>query len=580
MTKYQKYFSALLTLLFGGAVLLFFGLAYPYHIHYQEQYQLFEWTGAYFLDIFRAPGGLADWLGRFLTQFFYYAWAGAAILAVLLVAVQLLVWKLCSEKNLVTYVFSLVPSVALWVALLDENILPGAVVAVILSLAAAAAVLALKRRTMRRAVGLLAVPLLYWLCGPLAVVYVGVVAFRERKLWFPVASVLLLAACPFVAQLLCAYPLERLVIGVHYHRFRNIFALRVFVSAALCIAVVAVSAARWPDSRARTDWWVGAGVAAFIGALAAGLVVGLGNSLLEEQMKYDFLLRMKMYNRLMMTSDRKQPSTPFAVACLNVALAHSDRMSSSMFEYFQNGPDGLLPEFKREYFVPLATAEAYWEMGMVNTAQRFVFEAQEAIPDYQKSGRCYRRLAETNIVNGDYAVARKYLYALENTIFYRKWARETLGLLDAGSPEAVEAAVNSHPEYGRMRSLRLHDHDFFFSDSEMDSMLGLLLVENPANRAAFDYLLGWCLLKKDLGRFLQCLQLVNYSVMPKAYQEACVLQMALSQPDASGVPPFIDRRIVGAMEQFVADSRAGRDESWMSARYGRTYWFYYFYRYK
>ena len=37
----MKHLHLLYTLLFGVAVLLFFGLAYPHHLHYQEQYQLF-----------------------------------------------------------------------------------------------------------------------------------------------------------------------------------------------------------------------------------------------------------------------------------------------------------------------------------------------------------------------------------------------------------------------------------------------------------------------------------------------------------------------------------------------------------
>lgn len=41
-----------------------------------------------------------------------------------------------------------------------------------------------------------------------------------------------------------------------------------------------------------------------------------------------------------------------------------------------------------------------------------MFEAMEAIPDYKKSGRAYMRLAETNLINGQYAVAAKYLLAL------------------------------------------------------------------------------------------------------------------------------------------------------------------------
>ena len=86
--------SYLCTLLFGVAVLLFFGLAYPHHLHYQEQYQLFLFDSSYVWEIIRMPGGVSDLLGRFCTQFFMFAWVGALIIALLLSAVQLLTFRL------------------------------------------------------------------------------------------------------------------------------------------------------------------------------------------------------------------------------------------------------------------------------------------------------------------------------------------------------------------------------------------------------------------------------------------------------------------------------------------------------
>ena len=92
MSKSHKLTITAMTVLYGIAVYVFFSLKYPYHLHFQEQYQLFESTGDYFRSVAAVPGGFADWLGRFLTQFFFYAPAGAAILAVLLCGVQVLTW--------------------------------------------------------------------------------------------------------------------------------------------------------------------------------------------------------------------------------------------------------------------------------------------------------------------------------------------------------------------------------------------------------------------------------------------------------------------------------------------------------
>ena len=86
----MKHIHYIYTLLFGVAVLLFFGLAYPHHLHYQEQFQLFLFDSTYVWDIITLPGGISDLLGRFSTQFFLYAWVGALIIAVLLSLIQLL----------------------------------------------------------------------------------------------------------------------------------------------------------------------------------------------------------------------------------------------------------------------------------------------------------------------------------------------------------------------------------------------------------------------------------------------------------------------------------------------------------
>ena len=70
--------------------------------------------------------------------------------------------------------------------------------------------------------------------------------------------------------------------------------------------------------------------------------------------------------------------------------------------------------------------------------------------DFQKSARCYKRLAETNIVNGDWSIARKYLKALQHARFYKKWASETLALLDSGDIFERRPELEKARESGRM----------------------------------------------------------------------------------------------------------------------------------
>ena len=574
MTRAQKLISAALTVLTGVAVYCFFAFRSPYHLHFQEQYQLFESTWVYFAGVASVPGGFADWIGRFLTQFCYYAPAGAVIMALLVCAVQLLTWALCHRRTFASYALSFLPAAALLAFYCDESALAGGAVALILALACVALCTLICSDKVRWILEAILVPLTYMACGGLALVFVLVCIIREFarcgiKAWIiAVALIALAVACPIIAARVFPYPIDRLCYGVHYYRFHHIVPGLLW-AAALC-AVLVVGICSFKGRQQKSSWAIGAILFVLIAALGTGLVIKMADWSREEAMRYDFMARMGMWNRIMMRADERNPQDPASLTCLNLALARTGRMGDHQFEYYQNGPEGLLPGFVNDFTGPIATGEVFWNLGMVNTAQRFAFEAQEAIPDFQKSARCYKRLAQTNIVNGDWDVARKYLKALHNTVFYRRWADETMAALDNGT-------VFDQPELAQARDLRLKEHEFLFSDTEMDSMLGLLKVENPANTLALDYLLSWCLLRKDLDRFVECISLIDTPTLSKSYQEALLLRWIMTHNDFEGLPNYLYRTLAQRIGEFVQDFRAGKSEDYMYRQYGDTYWFYYYY---
>ncbi|MBQ6073750.1 MAG: hypothetical protein IJK90_07560 [Bacteroidales bacterium] len=576
MSRAHRIAAMVMTALMGIAVYLFFAFRYPYHIHFQEQYQLFEFTWKYFAEVTWVPGGLADWIGRFITQFFYYAPTGAVLMAVLVCGVQLLVWAACRRRSLAVYALTFIPAILLTAFFCDENALTGSAVAVALPLACAALCRKLGAVRTRYIVETVLVPVLYLACGPLCLLFVLVaacheVAGGEGRTWiFSLCMVVLAALCPLAAGRIFPYTTARLVQGIHYYRFPNLLPGMLYGAALACAAVVLVSCLK-----IRRQLKSVPSLALYAVLVAAGtfLTLRAADPAKEEWMRYDFMVRMQMWNRIMMQADRHNPDNPKTVSCLNLALAMTGRLPDSQFSFFQNGPDGLLPGYVGDFTNPVSTGEIYWHLGMVNTAQRYAFEAQEAIPDFQKSARFYKRLAETNLVNGDTAVALKYLKALQHTIFYRKWAKETADLVADGT------LFEKRPELARARDFRLREHDYLFSDTEMDSMLGLLNVEHPDNSMAIDYLMSWCLLRKDLNRFAECLPLVKASPLPQAYQEALLLLWVFTHEDFNGLPPYISPSNVQRLNRFMADANARKSESVMEATYGKTYWFYYIYRY-
>ena len=448
----MKHIPLLYTLLFGVVVLLFFGLAYPHHLHYQEQYQLFLFDSTYVWDIVKLPGGVADLLGRFCTQFFLFAWVGASIIAVLLMLVQLLVLRLTKYGWL--YGLSFVPSFLLWLFLLDENALMGGVWAVLLTLIAIWLFVCLPKGWTRRIVILIFIPILYWMVGPA---------------WS----------------------------GSHYYRYPTV--IPVLLYAAWLSAIIIPLVLWYVIKRLKKSSVAEFSLSSFLIPLSSFLLVSVvmgtfvwknANFKAEKVMQYDFMARHQQWNRILETINKEKPNNQIGVTVQNLALAMHGQLANHLFNYNQNGLAGLLPDVQSDATSPLPTAEAFYQLGMISVAQRTVFEAQEAILDFQKSGRCYKRLAQTNLILGNYEVARKYLMALQKTLFYREWANETLPLLDN------EEAIAKHPEYGHLRQLS-YTEDFYFSDHVTPQMLENLFFNNTDNRLAYEYLVAYYMLTGD-----------------------------------------------------------------------------------
>ena len=235
----MKHIHYIYTLLFGVAGLLFFGLAYPHHLHYQEQFQLFLFDSTYTWDIITLPGGISDLLGRFSTQFFLYAWVGALIIAVLLSAVQLLTLRFMKGGWL--YGLSYVPSCLLWLFLLDENALLGGVWAVLLTLLAACLFSHLSGGWIRRILLIAAIPVLYWMVGPICVVcFLLLSPHPRRSVWYYGVFVLLAVMLIILACYL-PVPANSLWFGIHYYRYPTDIPVLLW-AASLSVFILALAA--------------------------------------------------------------------------------------------------------------------------------------------------------------------------------------------------------------------------------------------------------------------------------------------------------------------------------------------------
>ena len=517
----------LLTLFFGLVVFLFWECRYPFALTFQEQLQLFLFDGDYFCERMAEPGGLARYVGEFLVQFYNATVIGALILAILFMMVQRLTWRLMRCENY--YYLSLIPALVLWFAMGDENVMLAYVVALIMAMGCILGLRPLEKLNLigKVIIALVALPLLYWLIGPLALL----VAVCMVPTWLAGLAVIYVVALVLVSAWLLPYPLVRLAVGIGYYRFPVTIPYLLILIPVL-IAMMHYGCRHLPKPKLGVKY-------ALILAITALLFVPQHYGFDEkkyELMEYDYLVRIKDWNGIIVKAEQQTPDKPMSVSATNLALAMTNQLGERAFEFYQRGSQGLLPPFERNYATTQLTGEIYFHLGLVNTAQRLAFEAMEAISNYNKSGRALKRLVETNVINGQYKVADKYLKMLEKTIFYRRWAERMRAML------GDEKVINAHPLYGTLRQYRLQE-DFLFSDTELDKICGQLFMHNHQNQMAAQYLLLLPLLDRDVPRFMQYAQYVQSQVRynPRSCQEAIAFgfMQQRQQPPQGLISPLI-----------------------------------------
>lgn len=555
----------LLVLALGVVVFLFWRLSYPFALAYQEQFQLFLFDGDYFCGRMAEPGGLARYIAEFLVQFYNSVTFGALVLALLFMLLLVTMSKVVfvsrlerQERFTDTFVLCMIPLLLLWYTMGDESVL--LTYAVALELALVAIILwrrfAPRNMLLRWVTMLVMIPLLYWFLGPMVLM---VALFLSP---WPLAVVALVYAVALIlaSAWVLPYPLTRLMLGVGYYRFPETLPY------ALMGLPLLIFLFHWLYRKGYLYWLKPGPLLAGVCILGfLGVPMGFDERKYE-LIEYDYLVRANDWQAVIDKAEKKMPDLPMSVSATNLALAMTNQLGDRAFDFYQRGSQGLLPKFERNFATTQLTGEIYFRLGLVNTAQRFAFEAMEAIPNYNKSGRVMKRLAETNLINGQYKVAEKYLDMLEKTIFYRLWAQRTMALV------GDEKAINEHPLYGTLRQYRLQD-DFLFSDRELDKICGQLFVHNHQNQMAAQYLVMQPLLDRDIPRFMQYVQVVQNSISynPRHIQEGIAFAfMQRRQQPPQGV---VSQLILQQMNEFARAYSQGQKSPELN-RFRNTAWYY------
>lgn len=194
--------------------------------------------------------------------------------------------------------------------------------------------------------------------------------------------------------------------------------------------------------------------------------------------------------------------------------------------------------------------ELYYAMGDMTWAGNAAIKACASAP-HRRSARMIQRLAESHLVAGDTAVARKYLRMLSKTGVYSDWAHH-----------AVRDAQYRHKAYSQNRADSINSNTYV--------MMSQLMASNPRNEVALDYMLCSELLLKDIESFKQDYDryCTKASHQRKIYQEAlCVWLVTHDAPEEEWQRYHIDPQ--------TRDRLAKYSERKTLEDFSDTYWYYY-----
>jgi len=274
-------------------------------------------------------------------------------------------------------------------------------------------------------------------------------------------------------------------------------------------------------------------------------------------------------------SAKKYPNSYFTMSSANLALYHEGKLSTNLFTFPQNLNSLLLtmPQLVQAHWNRF---NVFLDLGLINIAEH------ELILSMEKFGErpiVLKKLAIVYMVKDNLDSAKIYLNALNKTIFDNKWATTYLEKIKE------DPTLSSDNYIQHLRSLMVSENkNYAYYDLNKEKILTDLLEQNSKNKMAFEYLMSWHLISKQIDRAVKnCDKFsdFNYSQLPRYYQEAILIYSAGNKPFA-GIEKMVTPQIKAEfmeINQIIGKYRGNKLAAFneLSEKYGNNYTFYFLY---
>ena len=577
-------------------------------LHYHNQQIGFSTGVTYFKSFLSYPGGIANYLAEFISQFFKFNFAGS-VLIVLVATIQgiialKLVHQLAGKTRLDFLIFSAV-LVAGVIVLADYRYPYYATARLLLAFGFIWLFDFFDSRWTKYSLfvaPILAILLFYLASGAATIVFAASAALlligkRQNKWWWAALPAFLVLAglIPYISnQLVFAAvlknlyrltevkPPEMLAYSTFYVLYGYYLVLPVMLMAAIFLKVVKRFKPVQKNVKGKTyakqsylSYLPFSEViqVVFIASIGWFLFVKSFDPFKKKLVYLDYYAQHEKWNEILKLAETFDVYDFRVNYQVNRAYANLGTLADNLFNYPQLlGSNGLFLDtstLNGSFTMPIS--DLYFDLGFMSESLHWAFEAQTLLPN---SPRILKRIILIYIVNEKYELAQKFLNVLNKNMLYRDW-------------------VTKYQEYITNPALAASDKIIAekrqFSPKKAEINLGpfpnlkLLIDTNHDNRLAFDYMLSLCILDSYSNDFMNYVRHYSYyglKKMPRAWGEALSFYIVKNKSVPAFVTPeTVDKADVERMKAFNAEMiKYGKNleqaKTALRGNFENTFWYY------
>jgi hypothetical protein len=561
-------------------------------------FPVFSWDGDLLKEYLTYPGGIITGLSAFLSQYFYYSWAGTLIITTVVGLVSF-----CYDRIIVdagggpARLLCIVPAFLLMIlySLPNHPLILALLCCISFLFYMIYQMVPTRLELWRPIILLILFVFIYYLAAGASLLFILLIVIktflRERRVFIGVCAIVIATIFPY---LIGSYILGLAKANAYFGLMGDIKQVIIFQIAMFgIVTIIPAATALWQIVRRK---WIPEGKArsfrtyVFLSLPWAVFLIVVGvffwqmvrieivKRIVETRHIYKiaYLSDNEKWTQVLAQVDRAPESDNlYILPHINKALYYTGQLPDKMFSYPQRAGIAVL-------FPPMRAGEAkdyihavdlVYRLGCVNMAEHFSYEVWEGTGPMPQ---ILQKLVEINIIKGSIKTAKIFLRALCKDLIFGRNARKRL-------QELEENPLSAESERVRLVRSQIPQKDIAARDVELDRILQSLLEHNKKNRMAFEYLMALYLSTKDLESFVKYMPRFRdfgYTRMPRHYAEALLIHSSVNQKSIDfrrfRINPEMVQKCIDFMKTY-AMLMSDRAVAWkaLAPEFGNSYFFYF-----